>query len=132
MVKNLKSKIYEKRESLKEFAASNKTIQAGQNALISAGFLALTPLSTYALATVANPGEMINKLISVVCDIFRMIGAILLVWAIGQLVLAFKNEDADSKSRAMLVLVCSILLLSLKTLYTAVTGVDVGDSGLGL
>ena len=45
----------------------------------------------------------------------------LLVWAIGQLVLAFKNEDADSKSRAVMVLAVAILLMSVKQIYESVT-----------
>ena len=71
-----------------------------------------------------------TNLIAIVCDIFRMIGAVLLVWAIGQLVMAFRNEDADSKSRAMMVLVCAILLISVKTVYQALTGTEVTGTGI--
>lgn len=75
-----------------------------------------------------NMSAMFGSLIAMVCDIFFYIGAILLVWAIGQLVLAFKNEDADSKSRAVMVLVCAVLLLSVKTIYNAI----VDSSGAGV
>lgn len=66
-----------------------------------------------------------GNLIALICKVFFYIGAILLAWAIGQLVLAFKNEDADSKSRAVMVLVCAIMLLSISTIYSVVTnGLD--------
>jgi hypothetical protein len=44
------------------------------------------------------------------------------------LVLAFKNEDADSKSRAMMMAVVSIVLISIKTILNSVmsgTGVNI-------
>ena len=49
----------------------------------------------------------------------------LLAWGIGQLVLAFKNEDADSKSRAMLVIMAAILLTLVGAIVKAVVGDDV-------
>lgn len=36
--------------------------------------------------------------------IFKWIGWMLLAWGVAQLLLAFKNEDADSKSRAMMLI----------------------------
>ena len=112
---------------LKDLTVTNKFILAGQKALIGAGFFALTPLSVFAVPENVNPVEMVNKLVSLVCTMFSLIGAILLVWAIGQLVLAFKNEDADSKSRAMQVLVVAVLLCSVKLIYAAITGESVVD-----
>lgn len=130
MVENVRNYLCEKKEKMLSFARENKVVMAGQGALISAGYLALTPLMAFAIPEEVNAGVLMDKLIGTVCDVFRMIGALLLVWAIGQLVLAFKNEDADSKSRAMMVLVASILLLSLKSIYNTVTGSSIGDSGI--
>lgn len=129
MVEKVKNYLCEKREKMLTYARENKVVTAGQNALIGAGYLALTPLMAFALPQV-EAGQLMDQLIGTVCDVFRMIGALLLVWAIGQLVLAFKNEDADSKSRAMMVLVASILLLSLKSIYEAVTNTSVGQSAI--
>lgn len=80
-----------------------------------------------------NINGMFQTLIGTVCQIFFYIGAILLVWSIGQLVLAFKNEDADSKSRAIMVLVCSLLLMSVKTIYNQVapSNLQAGTSPIG-
>ena len=41
------------------------------------------------------------------------IGIILLAWSVVMLILAFKNEDADSKSRAIMLLVVSIALIGI-------------------
>lgn len=99
--------------------------------------MAGTAIMTSPLFVMANPEVDINgmftTLIGTVCQIFFYIGAILLVWSIGQLVLAFKNEDADSKSRAIMVLVCSLLLMSVKTIYNQVapTNLQAGNSPIG-
>lgn len=126
MVKEVKNKLCQVNTKLKEFASSNKFVLAGQKALIGAGFFVLTPL--YVFADVGDPVDpiaMVTKLVSLVCSIFGLIGAVLLVWALGQLILAFKNEDADSKSRAMQVLIVAVLLCAIGLIYKAVTGTEV-------
>lgn len=83
----------------------------------------------YAAATVAGmsaampivcandaTATVVEKIIDIVLKIFRYIGVLLAVWAVGQLVLAFKNEDADSKSRAMMMLVVGAALIGIKAL----------------
>lgn len=59
---------------------------------------------------------LVGTLIDIVCKIFMYIGILLSVWSVGMLVLAFKNEDADSKSRAMMLLVVSCVLIGIKAL----------------
>ena len=46
--------------------------------------------------------NVMNKIKDLVYKIFKYIGFILVIWGVGQLILAFKNEDSDSKSRAAL------------------------------
>ena len=68
-------------------------------------------------------GEMeaiVTQLLGVILQVFFYIGILLLAWGVGMLVLAFKNEDADSKSRAMMLLVVAIALIGLKPLLQAV------------
>ena len=48
--------------------------------------------------------------------IFVAVGIILAIYSVGQLILAFKNEDADSKSRASTLLVVSIILIAFPAL----------------
>ena len=91
-------------------------------ALIHAGII-----PTFAGPTAVNPDEMVGNLIGIVCSIFTYIGILLLVWGIGQLVLAFKNEDADSKSRAMMLLIASVVLMSVRTIITNLgLGITIG------
>ena len=78
--------------------------------------VALTAVAASAMpmtVSAANGGALMGKLLDVVTMIFRYIGILLLAWSIGMLVLAFKNEDADSKSRAMMLLVVSIILIGI-------------------
>lgn len=65
---------------------------------------------------------IIKSLVDVMLKIFFYIGIVLLVWSIGMLILAFKNEDADSKSRAIMLLVVSVSLIGLRFLVSAVLG----------
>ena len=67
------------------------------------------------LIAVANAGtatELVKKLLGYIFGIFFFIGVLLLAWGIGQLVLAFKNEDGDSKCRAIMLIIASIVLMS--------------------
>ena len=76
----------------------------------------------------AGIDDMFGTLISYVFKIFFYIGAVLLAWSIGQLIMAFKNEDADSKSRAVMVIVVSCLLMSAGGIYSAaVTALGKGN-----
>lgn len=61
--------------------------------------------------------NLVQKFIDIIFYIFRTVGILLLAWAIAQLVIAFKNEDADSKQRATVLLVISILLIVLKSIF---------------
>ena len=56
--------------------------------------------------------EILGNMISVVGTIFTAVGIILAVYSVGQLILAFKNEDPDSKSRASTLLVVAIILIA--------------------
>lgn len=128
MVNEMKTKLCAVRTEMMDFAASNPFVRAGQRALVGTVFLALTPMNVFAEMPTINASDMMDNLVAVVCDVFRMIGVLLLVWSVGQLVLAFRNEDADSKSRAMMVIVCSILLISVGAIYQALTGSSVDQT----
>lgn len=64
--------------------------------------------------------NLVAKLAGTILDIFQWIGVLLLIWSVGQVVMAFKNEDADSKSRAMMMAIVSIMLITLKTILEAI------------
>lgn len=83
---------------------------------IVAGSAAAAVLGTTVVAH-ASAQNLVQNLLGYVFAIFKYIGWLLLAWGVGQLVLAFKNEDADSKSRAMMLLVVAIILTSLGTIF---------------
>ena len=55
----------------------------------------------------------------IVETLFKSIGFVLVLWGAGQLVLAFKNEDSDSKSRAIMSIVAGIALYAFPTIAGA-------------
>lgn len=57
--------------------------------------------------------DVLEKMINVVNLVFQAVGVLLSVYSVGQLVLAFKNEDADSKSRASTMLVVGVALIAI-------------------
>ena len=98
---------------------SKNIINKVKTAGVSLSAMATTALmaSPIAFATEVDPATVVTGLVGYIWTIFRWIGVLLLAWAIGMLVLAFKNEDADSKSRSMMLLVVSILLMSVGTIF---------------
>ena len=63
--------------------------------------------------------EIVQQIVDIVGLIFQVVGVILLIYAIGQLVLAFKNEDANSKSSASTLLVVGVVLIALPAIIDA-------------
>ena len=57
--------------------------------------------------------DLIEKMVSIIGTIFQAVGAVLTVYSVGQLILAFKNEDADSKSSASTMMVVGVVLIAL-------------------
>lgn len=58
---------------------------------------------------------VLGKMIELIEKVFKYVGVILAVYSIGQLIMAFKNEDADSKSRATTMLVVACCLIGIAT-----------------
>lgn len=65
--------------------------------------------------------DIVQQIVNIVGTIFQVIGVILAIYAVGQLVLAFKNEDANSKSSASQLLVVAIILIAIPAI---VDGLD--------
>lgn len=73
------------------------------------GSMLLNPLFADAAGNVA---EILTDMIDIIGMIFTAVGIILAIYSVGTLVLAFKNDDPDSKTRASTVLVVSIVLIA--------------------
>lgn len=60
--------------------------------------------------------KFINNLVGIIALFGKYIGACLGAWGVIQLALAFKNEDADSKSRALMLIIAAIILFNVQML----------------
>lgn len=98
-------------------------------AAVSMAMVVVAMFGTFAFATgAAGNGDMatiVNAILDIILDVFFYIGILLLAWSVGMLILAFKNEDADSKSRAMMLLVVSVALIG----FPALLGVVLDGTG---
>ena len=65
---------------------------------------------------------VLDNMITLIEKVFKYVGIILAVYSIGQLVMAFKNEDADSKSKETTMLVVACVLIGIQKF--------VSDSGI--
>lgn len=113
---------------LMNFTGSSKVKKTLAIALVIACVFAVACPMVLAAGDDANAGSGVSTttadtamstIVNFVFKIFGYIGAVLGVWGIGSLILAFKNEDADAKSRAIMLLGAAILLLSLKSIISA-------------
>ena len=76
------------------------------------------------LAMILNPAfayeaeiqGLLDQILDIVGTIFRAIGIILAVWGVGQLILAFKDENASAKSSASMLMVVGIVLFVMPTI----------------
>lgn len=98
----------------------------------AAALMPFIPMAFAAPTGSTTAKDLISKVLGIICDIFLGIGVLLLAWSVGMLFLAFKNDDADSKSRAMMMMIVSIVLIAFKTilggvLKSAGTGFTVGE-----
>jgi hypothetical protein len=65
--------------------------------------------------------EMITFMISVSIQIMSIMGCISLSYSTLGLIIAFRNEDQEAKSRSLMTIITSVLLLSTKLIYSMIT-----------
>ena len=63
---------------------------------------------------------LMPKVFKQVTDIAMWIGAFLLLWGLVQFGLALRNEDSDSKSRSIMVIVAAIVLMGIKAIFNTI------------
>lgn len=124
--------------TLRTMKAKDKMRKVG--CAVGAAVATAAPFVAYSFAAAAapagpNPATIVSTFLGYVLDMFICVGALLGVWAVAQLALAFKNEDADSKSRAMMMLIVAAILIGITPLANAVlsgTHITPGPGFLGL
>ena len=72
-----------------------------------------------------SASAIMNNLISLMCSMFKYVGAAIFVWAIIQFILATKRSDADSKADAVQAAVCGIALMGIALI---VNTLGIGDA----
>lgn len=93
-------------------------------------YLAVATASVSAVPAFANGNgedtmkDITSKMLDVIYMMAKYIGILLATWGVVQLILAFKNEDADSKSRAMMLIVCAIALIAAKGIISSLGLLD--------
>ena len=110
------------------FKAAGKKIKsamrsAGTEAQYAMATIGLAPVMGMRVLADENMVESVKGVVEVMLNVFKYVGVVLLIWGVGQLVMAFRNEDADSKTRAIMVLVAAAALLSLQALLGQIPGV---------
>ena len=61
---------------------------------------------------------VMSSLISLMCSMFKFVGAAIFVWAIIQFILATRRSYADSKADAVRTAVCGIALMAVAAIVT--------------
>lgn len=72
-----------------------------------------------------NLDTLMPRVFGQVTQMAFWIGGFLLLWGLVQFGLALRNEDSDSKSRSIMVIVAAIILMGIKTIFTTVSGLSV-------
>ena len=112
--------MFEKIKQVKERCdiASYRTKKKVQIAAAGTGVAAAVaaPASVLASGDDATASNILGSIIGIVLGIARYIGLALLAYGVFQMVMALKDDNADSKSRAMQLIVVSIVLIILKTI----------------
>lgn len=63
---------------------------------------------------------LMPKLFKQVTDMTMWIGGFLLLWGLVQFGLALRNEDSDSKSRSIMVIVAAIVVMGIKAIFNVI------------
>lgn len=99
------------------------------SSMATAGLVAMPVVFASGAGTGSKVAEnLVKNLLGYVFAIFKYIGWLLLAWGIGQLILAFKNEDADSKSRAMMLLVVAVILTVIGNIFNGIMSSTIGGN----
>ena len=125
----LKASFTKVKEGMKKFReAIKENVRAGSACMFTAMAMSTaTPITAHAVNSSAitfgsstNTDDLIQGVAGLVLAAAWYVGMFLVVWGAFQLILAFKNEDADSKSRAIMCIVTGGLLVGLRTFMTSI------------
>lgn len=112
-----------------------KKIDNVQKNIIHFGLIALLGLMVIVHPTFAGNeaatqiASIVSQMINIIGMIFSAVGVILLVYGIGQLIMAFKNDDPDSKTRSSTLVIVSIVLICFPAIVKGLNLVEMITDG---
>lgn len=90
-------------------------------ATFAAAFL-LVQTAFAADAYVSTLQDLLTEMSDIIGVIFRAVGIILGIYAVGQLILAFKDENPDGKTRGATLLVVAVVLFCMPLIIETLSG----------
>ena len=115
-----------KKQLIKEFITPEEQRRRRKNMIIMMSTTALLLTIMIVNPAFATEGDatatikgVVKNMIKIIELVFQVIGVVMSAFSAGQLVLAIKNEDADSKARASTQLVVGLVLIGIPTLINA-------------
>lgn len=94
-------------------------------------FIMMSGMTTFAAGN-STASSLIGNIVAIILAMFRWVGVVLLVWGVAQFIMAIKRTDAESKSDAIQTIICSIVLISLKTIIDGlgIDGLTIGNADI--
>jgi hypothetical protein len=80
------------------------------------GSMCVFALADAASASKSSLTTIVSTFASYTCDMFRVVGIIIAIYATAQFALAFKDDNPDSKQRSVILIVIGMLLVFVKNL----------------
>lgn len=80
------------------------------------------------LALEVTISQTMGNIIRVILTIAFYVGVLITAWGIFQLIMAFRNEDAENKTKAIQVLLAGILLMGLGGIMELILGENIDST----
>lgn len=106
-----------------------KKQRAAVTAATALGTIGVFAPFAFASGSTKQMDDVFKQVLEIVFKIFQYIGALLGIWGVAMLILAFKNEDPDSKQRGIMMMVAAIGLLSIRPIANAIINASKNVSG---
>lgn len=84
--------------------------------VICAALVSLVLFAPVLTTCVPSTDQVMKGVINIIFEVAKYVGIVLAVSGIFQLILAYKDDNADGQSRAVRLVVVALVLLGLKTL----------------
>ncbi len=103
----------------KALTIKNKVLNKCKPALLAVATV-LASTAGYALPGAdTSPDQLVTSIIGIVLTLARYIGIVLIVTGVFQLVMAYKDDNADAKTRGVQLAIVGVILVGLKAILTA-------------